>query len=407
MPREKLTWSASPRARHARRRGSMMVYCIYIVLVSTAMISVAVDYGRMQMIKTQMQRCADATARGTLATCLHYAQIYGSYGYTPTTLANTYAATIAASMEANNPIDAKSNIAATYQVHVGSWYQDSSAPAPTFHWDAGAHSPLAVQVLISRTVATGNPVPLIFPLPNGKTFVSRTCDIWAVATAVLPNTTPIGETIQATQDPWLAGMPVGSTASDYDSVSTNSVTAGNNPSNGYDANSTVAVTPGAIITWQVMNAHMSHLQPPVYYSADGMTSNPYWHLKDGPVTEPEGSGGQNGIGDIYTPIDSVIGVFLDNAPPTDPSNTAYANYANANMRNYTNDLNEITEGDIHIQQPFYIGDGTNMAGTQRSFVVPSNATRMFLGMMDGYQWSNNSGSFTVQGTQQPPIQMVQ
>jgi hypothetical protein len=30
----------------------------------------------------------------------------------------------------------------------------------------------------------------------------------------------------------------------------------------------------------------------------------------------------------------------------------------------------------------------------QTFKVPAGATRLFLGPMDGYQWSNNAGSFT-------------
>ncbi len=50
------------------RRGAILIYSIYIMLLMTAMISLAVDYGRVQMIKTELQRAADATARGRWST---------------------------------------------------------------------------------------------------------------------------------------------------------------------------------------------------------------------------------------------------------------------------------------------------------------------------------------------------
>ncbi len=46
---------------------------------------------------------------------------------------------------------------------------------------------------------------------------------------------------------------------------------------------------------------------------------------------------------------------------------------------------------------FFIGDGRTGtgAGAAQSFVVPAGATRLFLGVSDGFGWFNNSGSFAV------------
>lgn len=47
-----------------------------------------------------------------------------------------------------------------------------------------------------------------------------------------------------------------------------------------------------------------------------------------------------------------------------------------------------------IFQTFFIGDGLRLDGvTVQEWVVPPNATRLFLGSSDGFGWSNNSGSF--------------
>ena len=50
-----------------------------------------------------------------------------------------------------------------------------------------------------------------------------------------------------------------------------------------------------------------------------------------------------------------------------------------------------------VKQAFYIGDGQTTSQNQQSFTVPLNATRLFLGTMDGQEWSNNQGgySFTI------------
>ena len=44
---------------------------------------------------------------------------------------------------------------------------------------------------------------------------------------------------------------------------------------------------------------------------------------------------------------------------------------------------------------FFIGDGKTSSGALRRYLVPAKATRLYLGVMDGYEWNNNSGSFTV------------
>jgi hypothetical protein len=48
-----------------------------------------------------------------------------------------------------------------------------------------------------------------------------------------------------------------------------------------------------------------------------------------------------------------------------------------------------------LREPFFIGDGVNSSGTVQQFVAPPGATRLFLGVMDGSGWYNNSGTFDV------------
>ncbi len=40
------------------------------------------------------------------------------------------------------------------------------------------------------------------------------------------------------------------------------------------------------------------------------------------------------------------------------------------------------------------------------FVVPPNATRLYLASWDGYEWNNNLGSFTGTVTVTPTIQIM-
>jgi hypothetical protein len=50
-------------------------------------------------------------------------------------------------------------------------------------------------------------------------------------------------------------------------------------------------------------------------------------------------------------------------------------------------------------QTFYVGSGQTSSNVQQTIVVPPNATTLYLGTMDGHEWSNNVGGFYVTITQ--------
>ena len=119
------------------------------------------------------------------------------------------------------------------------------------------------------------------------------------------------------------------------------------------------------------------------------------------ITSHAPAGGENGIGDANAPIDSLVGLFLGPNAPSTNSTPAYIDWtssANANQTQYSNLL---------IQQPFYIGTGMTSGGVVQKFVVPAGATRLFLANWDGYQWWNDTGSFSGNVAVTPTVQMMQ
>lgn len=68
-------------------------------------------------------------------------------------------------------------------------------------------------------------------------------------------------------------------------------------------------------------------------------------------------GAFNNVPNLTAPINSLIGVWID-------------------------------ENDLALSQSFFIGTGGD-------FLVPTGATKLYLGSMDGYQWNNNVGEFEV------------
>ncbi len=93
----------------------------------------------------------------------------------------------------------------------------------------------------------------------------------------------------------------------------------------------------------------------------------------------------NGIAGIAGPQNMwLVGVFLtDVLPSTAPSRRIYSAYDSPNFN------------DILVGQVFFIGDGFTGTGTgtRQSFLVPDNATRLFLGLADGSDFQGNPGEY--------------
>jgi hypothetical protein len=61
---------------------------------------------------------------------------------------------------------------------------------------------------------------------------------------------------------------------------------------------------------------------------------------------------------------------------------------------------------LQSQQPFFIGAGLTDGGSPQTFVVPAGATRLYLGVFDGWQNSDNPGSLSVTTTQMGRVYLV-
>ncbi len=178
-------------------------------------------------------------------------------------------------------------------------------------------------------------------------------------------------TVPGTANIWLAGAAAGTTAS-----------------NGQD---TLANAKPYQV--QGLTLHASDL---LTFSASGSVSNDP-ALPNG--TGPDGGpylgirfylhALENHIAALTAPINSLVGVFLDDSVPAGTAPAAL---------NFNGGVTGGTSyGSISpkLQQPFFIGDGLDDNGRLQSVVVPGGATRLFLGSMDPSQNSNNLGSFAV------------
>ena len=127
------------------RTASVMVYMVVALPVFAGFCSLAVDYGRCQVVKTQLHRAADAAA------------LYGVDG-----IASGTAVANAIQAAADNHVDGKSLVLQSSDVVVGTW----SALAG---FTAGGSTPNAVQVTAHQSKARGSAVPLLFAQALGMT----------------------------------------------------------------------------------------------------------------------------------------------------------------------------------------------------------------------------------------------
>jgi len=199
----------------------------------------------------------------------------------------------------------------------------------------------------------------------GRTLIAAALALGLTATANASTIVP------GTSDPWLAGMPNGSTASLLDTAPAQS-----------PAQVLLAFLPGDILT----------------FSATGLTDHcdfggcglagPEGDLLEGATGHTTGA--ENGIGDLFAPLDSLVGVFLGPAQPNlSPAPGVALNFSTLASRDFAS-LSPL------LKQPFFIGNGLRNDGlTVQQFIVPAGATRLYLGTMDGFGWLNNVGGFTV------------
>ena len=154
--------------RVGNARGMSIVYIAILMAVLCAMLSLAVDLGRVQVAKGQLRAAADAAARA------------GAAGLeTGVTSAQDNAINAAA----ENVVDGTAcNLDRNHDVDFGTW--DSATK--TFNPLTGANRAAAnaIRINAERSQARGSAIPLLFAKLVGRT----ACDVHATAIAMRPDT---------------------------------------------------------------------------------------------------------------------------------------------------------------------------------------------------------------------------
>src|SRR4051794_25254491 len=139
-----------------RRRGLSLIWAMSVLSVLVVMASLAVDYGRVQVAKTQLREAADAAARAG-------ASALGSVSSVQD---------LAEQLAASNTCDGTPvTIDKKNDVDFGDW--DPTTRTFTVLNGNNRIYAHAVRVTCSRTTANGNPIPLMF----GKILGQSACDV--------------------------------------------------------------------------------------------------------------------------------------------------------------------------------------------------------------------------------------
>ena len=180
-----------------------------------------------------------------------------------------------------------------------------------------------------------------------------------------PKSDTLTVNVPATSNPYLAGLPSGTKARVGDSAPQQSPVLVQR-----------ALSHAVAVTFTAVGA-IQHTPecPPDCYGPNGAE------------LARHRDGAEHGISDVIAPMDALMGVFLGDERPDRSKTPRTLDY-----RAIRRDINGFSP---QLKQVFFIGDGRTSSGALRRYLVPAKATRLYLAVMDGYEWNNNSGSFTV------------
>lgn len=182
--------------------------------------------------------------------------------------------------------------------------------------------------------------------------------------------------VPGSANPFLAGQPATTTCCGGDVVPADSPVL-----------APVTLTGGQVLTFSATGG-VNYAGGAPATSADGDNDGTNYTFRYDMVADY----GTGISGPLQVNVDGLVGVFLDGNTPTGlaPAQLDFSSGLNSTGLDFTS----LTPG---LDQIFWIGDGLTGLGTGslQQFTVPTGATRLFLGTVDGSGWDNNSGSITV------------
>ena len=342
----------------APRRGSVLIYTMVLMITLTGFGSLAVDYARVQMVKTQLLTAVDAATRA------------GATGFSVST---DEAIRRAVAAGGKCKVDGSFLIVDQADIQVGTW--DVGTRRFTRANAASYATATAIRIVGKRISSRGTHVRMSL----AKLLGYAAHDVQREAIAVYTPGLNMNQSVQATANPFLSGMPTGTVASLH------------NPHNSPDfagdavnARQSPVVAPfgvsdGQTITFDTIGGTARHDPNLAYYQPDG-------DLRDiGHNT----NGSEHGISDMHCPINALVGVFMSDDQPDRSMTPSSLDFSTAASRDFSTLKPQ-------LKQLFFIGDGMDSHRNHQNFIAPAGATRLFLATWDFYEWNNNAGVRIVQ-----------
>lgn len=200
----------------------------------------------------------------------------------------------------------------------------------------------------------------------------------------------INVTVSGKADPWLAGMPDGSTASGIPFIAPAPDVA---PANSPALVVGLPLTGGMVLTFDV-TGKVGY--GPGFFRQSGPDGMLYLGL----FHTTHLAGAENGIANTTTRLNALMGVFLDDSQPDlSPAPGALDFSPGGNVPGGTN-YSSLSPA---LKQPFFIGDGLDSLANPQQIIAPEGATRLFLGVADGWDWTDNTGSYAVRVNYSPVL----
>lgn len=394
------------------RRGTVLVYATIGLTAFIGFASFAVDYGRVQMVKTELTSAVDSAAMAGASVIK--------------TVSSSAARTETVRIASLNAAFGNALNLQASDVVLGKW---NSA---TRTLDTASNSPDAVQVTGYLTKARGTAIPLSLV---GAVTPYKTWDAQETATAVWVPGVNVNQLIYGTDNPFLIDADPGEQASEnnpHDSPDT----AGTNP-NSTDKNvrgqsprkveGNLQITGGDVMTFDKLSGTASHDPNLPYFHPDGeigvRDADGTWHKPDIGHNNPTPNSNESysstfhheyGIHDVVAPINALVGVFLG---PDDSDLTPVPTITDRLNADCPTDFTTAAARKREVYRPqlkqlFFIGDGTTkdgdepITGVRQKFVAPPGATRLVLANWDFYEWNNNDGERTVEITRPGKVVLV-
>jgi Flp pilus assembly protein TadG len=323
-----------------------IVYAMVALMALMGIASLAVDVGRAQLAKSQLQTAADAAARYAVA----------GLSQSVTVAIDRAVAAAAENKVEGTPVVLDRN----NDIEFGIW--DAGPKTFTVLTGNQRSGATAVRVTLRRSQARGNAIPTVFAQMLGRSSVD------VKATSIVTRGRVVTPVVDARACPWLAGMSNGSTVAPYGG-NPQTISA---PTCSPELVQGVPLVPGAKLSFRQTGGN----------TGDSTTNGNNLGL-DGNASLMAQQQAANGINSTRAPRGALMGIFLDDRAPNTYAQAPAMDFNSANSRNFT----ELSPG---LKQVFFIGDGVNNQNQLQEFVVPAGATRFYLGIMDekGWWWDN-------------------